>query len=1816
MAQTILLKRSATPGKVPLTTDLALGEIGINTYDGKMYFEKDNGTVSIVQVGTVTSVGGTGTVSGLTLTGTVTGSGSLTLGGTLALVNGDIPATLTGKTYNGLTLTAAATGFTIAGGTTSKTLTVSNTLTLTGTDASSIAFGAGGTVAYTSNNLSAFATTTSAQLAGVISDETGSGSLVFATSPTLVTPNIGVATGTSFNSITGLSSTTPLINGTAAVGTGTTVARADHVHPSDTSKLSLTGGTVVGDLTLSHASPSIYFYETDAAVDTKRWLLVADGSSFQLQIRTDANVYVGNVMTITRAGNATFSGTVTADSFNSITGLSSTTPSALGTAAVGTGVTVARADHVHAMPTLDALSNTTITTIASGEILKWNGTAWVNNTLAEAGIQAAGSYQPLDADLTSWAGVTRAAGIDTFVTTPTSAKLAAAVTDETGSGALVFATSPTLVTPVLGVATGTSFNSITGLSSTSPVMSGTATVGTGTTVARADHVHPSDTSKLSLSGGTMTGSIVIPTGQHITVTDAPVNGTDAVNKNYVDANLAGLSWKDSVRIATTTNITLSGLQTIDGLAVTAGMRVLVKDQTTASQNGIYVASATAWTRADDMDATTPINELNSAAVFVEGGSTQQDTGWTQINAVTTLGTDAITFTQFNGAAGITAGVGLTKTGNQLDISLGAGIAQLPTDEVGIDVYATGGLMTTVDGTASSTLTGAQLSLTKVGTAGTYKSVTTDAYGRVTAGTNPTTLAGYGITDASLNTHTHILDGLSDVTITTNTADEILKWTGTAWVNNTLAEAGIQAAGSYQPLDADLTSWAGVTRAAGFDTFVTTPSSANLATLVTDQTGTGTLVFATSPTLVTPNIGVATGTSFNSITGLSSTTPLINGTAAVGTSTTTARADHVHPTDTTRAQDSLVVHLAGTETITGFKTFSTGPLVSAADMSIRATIQNTSSTAARWPGLGIINYSGTFPTGFPVIELQSARGTSAAPTAVQSGDILGGVNGWGWNGTAMDDVCRIQFVAASNFNGTTDDGNIEFWTQSGTTLTKRMQITSQGAIDFLPGPITGYFYMGNIGANPYINFDANDYLSYDRTANAFNFVIGGTNELSLTSSGATFGGTITSNAVTATGLSSFINGTATGSAEIAEFRGTDYGVGNPYLFIKHGTVANEYFIGLWDGVSTAGVINFGSQISARKGIQLGTTVYPTYEINLDFGADVANTWRKIIGITCANTGYSTHGFIVEIFDPQANHAPLSTVGAVIHETYYVACTYSNDTVIGTPDSCAVSGPGSRVRAIKTAAGVYEVQVQNLTQYRECKIRIHSYAANSSHTINYFDGAAAGTAIATYNAAVSASTDVFQEVDVRGTSASTSTTTGALVVSGGVGIAGDTYVGGHISIPDNKNLYVGTGNDLYANHDGSNTAIVNQTGNLTITNTTVGSGLVLRSENNSGSNFELWGGAAYLDATTSYFRSQDGATTNAYINNTGLTSQNNTDWPLRTLTTSATVTSRGGTLQQRSISGGAVTTNTILGGLSTGGHNGTSLTSGWNGGAELLFTATENWTSIANGTKFAVNLSANGATTPTARLTIDQDGSTTVNGALTVAGNLTVNGTTTTINATTLTVDDKNIELGSVTTPTNTTADGGGITLKGTTDKTIIWDNAGNNWTSSEHWNLVTGRAFKINNVDVLTATTLGSSVTASSLTSVGTITSGTWNAGAVTSSGVVTGTSLDTTYGRTTSGTLTTTAVTQVEVPLSLAATTYRTVEYLVQATSGTTYHTSKVHVIHDGTNTWVDEYSTMFTSASLYTVTADISGGNIRLLVTPASATSTTFKVIATAIDV
>lgn len=168
--------------------------------------------------------------------------------------------------------------------------------------------------------------------------------------------------------------------------------------------------------------------------------------------------------------------------------------------------------------------------------------------------------------------------------------------------------------------------------------------------------------------------------------------------NRFDAQLAGLTWKNSVKVMITgSSPTTAGLYTVDGYEILAGDRVLVNADVLdasgnyvaggAAENGIYVAATGSWARAEDMNDLTPFNEVNSAAVFVEEGSVFADTAWTQVLAVNDLGTDPLKFVQFNGAAGTVAGAGLTKTGNTLDIGSDYTIT-VGADEIGVSVSYT------------------------------------------------------------------------------------------------------------------------------------------------------------------------------------------------------------------------------------------------------------------------------------------------------------------------------------------------------------------------------------------------------------------------------------------------------------------------------------------------------------------------------------------------------------------------------------------------------------------------------------------------------------------------------------------------------------------------------------------------------------------------------------------------------------------------------------------------------------------------------------------------------------------------------------------------------------------------------------------------------------------------------------------------------------------------------------------------------------------------------------------------------------------------
>jgi hypothetical protein len=176
--------------------------------------------------------------------------------------------------------------------------------------------------------------------------------------------------------------------------------------------------------------------------------------------------------------------------------------------------------------------------------------------------------------------------------------------------------------------------------------------------------------KLALAGGTMTGAIAMGTSK-ITGLGTPTDSTDAATKAYVDALGEGLHIHASVVAATTTTLDLTkdveNGDVLDGVTLVTGDRILVKNQSTASENGIYIVPASgSASRATDFDSPSEID--GGDFVFVTGGTVNDSRGFVQINTVGTIGTDPIEFTQFSGAGLYTAGNGLTLTENQFSIN--------------------------------------------------------------------------------------------------------------------------------------------------------------------------------------------------------------------------------------------------------------------------------------------------------------------------------------------------------------------------------------------------------------------------------------------------------------------------------------------------------------------------------------------------------------------------------------------------------------------------------------------------------------------------------------------------------------------------------------------------------------------------------------------------------------------------------------------------------------------------------------------------------------------------------------------------------------------------------------------------------------------------------------------------------------------------------------------------------------------------------------------------------------------------------------------
>ena len=288
-----------------------------------------------------------------------------------------------------------------------------------------------------------------------------------------------------------------------------------------------------------------------------------------------------------------------------------------------------------------------------------------------------------------------------------------------------------------------------------------------------------------------TGVVSVNTSRITGVVD-PTDPQDAATKAYVDARAAGLDPKQSVKAATTGPITLSNTQTIDGVALSVGNRVLVKNQSDNTQNGIYIVADGSWTRSSDMDE--PSELTAGLFFFVEEGTANGDAGFVKTSdSVGTVGTDPITFVQFSGAGQIIAGDALSKTGNQLDVVVAAsGGIEISSDALQLKSTVAGDGLTYSDGviTAVGTANRISISADAIDIASTYvgqSSITT--LGTIGTGTWQGDVVGptYGGTGVNNGTKTITLGGNF-----THTGAHTLGLTTTANTSVTLPTTGTLA----------------------------------------------------------------------------------------------------------------------------------------------------------------------------------------------------------------------------------------------------------------------------------------------------------------------------------------------------------------------------------------------------------------------------------------------------------------------------------------------------------------------------------------------------------------------------------------------------------------------------------------------------------------------------------------------------------------------------------------------------------------------------------------------------------------------------------------------------------------------------------------------------------------------------------------------------------------------------------------------------------------------------------------------------------------
>jgi hypothetical protein len=270
----------------------------------------------------------------------------------------------------------------------------------------------------------------------------------------------------------------------------------------------------------------------------------------------------------------------------------------------------------------------------------------------------------------------------------------------------------------------------------------TAATGDNVTFSLPQDIHTGATP--TFTGANFTDEVDMGSNK-ITNLAEPTADSDAATKYYVDAARTGLDVKASVRATTDANITLSGTQTVNTVALSVGDRVLVKDQTDKSENGIYVVASGAWTRSDDADQPAELNP--GTFVFVEeGDSTYENSGWVvSSDGTLTIGTDDIEFVRFSGTGQIIAGDALSKTGNIIDLEVdGDKALEIVDDKVGVKATIAGAGLTYTTGVVDIVGTANRITVNadNIDIASTYVGQTSiNTLGTITTGVwNGTTVA--------------------------------------------------------------------------------------------------------------------------------------------------------------------------------------------------------------------------------------------------------------------------------------------------------------------------------------------------------------------------------------------------------------------------------------------------------------------------------------------------------------------------------------------------------------------------------------------------------------------------------------------------------------------------------------------------------------------------------------------------------------------------------------------------------------------------------------------------------------------------------------------------------------------------------------------------------------------------------------------------------------------------------------------------------------------------------------------------------------------